>query len=488
MHAVLPLGALAAAACLAASPGRATALDSMVVLSVVGALLVEAGTRLHQPDLRRLWRQVVLALVLLTVANATATVPAGSPLSGLAGRLDLLCNALGWLLFFAAAVQVVLRHATHDPGGVTDAAITGAVASGVLWTVLLSPRLRAAGVPTGAQAYDLVIVTLVCMTLGALVQLARTCPAARPSLAYLTTATAVSLGGEVAWPLTAPATSDTPPGWVFLLFEAGYLAVGAAALHPSTVHLGTPGRAVEQRLTTPRLVALGAALGAAPLFAGVRQLLALPADGVQLLVGTTAVVPLVLARVAQIARERAQAEAQLAHRASHDGLTGLLGRGTAIARLEALLPAAAASGVPVAVLFLDLDGFKQVNDLHGHLRGDELLVAVATRLRGWARTDDVLARLGGDEFLVVAPLPHGAGTGEALELAAGLRALVSRPGLLPDLPGVGVGASVGCAVAQPGGGLDADALIAAADTGMYADKATRRRRRGEVPAQQRAAG
>ena len=100
---------------------------------------------------------------------------------------------------------------------------------------------------------------------------------------------------------------------------------------------------------------------------------------------------------------RQRSEDRLAHLAYHDRLTGLANRATVEEQLERDLARAARDRTSVAVLFVDLDHFKLVNDSLGHAAGDEVLVQAAARIRDVIRAGDLLARLGGDEFLLVCP-------------------------------------------------------------------------------------
>ncbi len=154
----------------------------------------------------------------------------------------------------------------------------------------------------------------------------------------------------------------------------------------------------------------------------------------------------------------------LQHRATHDGLTGLPNR----ARLAE--HADRHAGEAMAVLLLDLDGFKPVNDRLGHAAGDDLLRQVAERLGRSLRPGDLAGRLGGDEFLVL--LPHG-DAATAATVAARIRAAICAPVRI-DGHAVSVGVSIGAAV-RPAGATDGlDALTAAADVEMYTAKNRRR--------------
>ena len=157
----------------------------------------------------------------------------------------------------------------------------------------------------------------------------------------------------------------------------------------------------------------------------------------------------------------------LAHEAAHDRLTGLLNRFAFLDLLQATIDERAADDGELAVLFVDLDGFKEVNDTHGHHAGDLVLVAVAERLRASLRADDVLARHGGDEFVVLLdPTP---GPDELPGLRARIDAALAAPIDLGDGAQAKLGASTGAARARAAA-TDVDALLRAADAAMYAAK------------------
>jgi len=162
--------------------------------------------------------------------------------------------------------------------------------------------------------------------------------------------------------------------------------------------------------------------------------------------------------------------AKLEHLARHDVLTGLPNRLALVDSLRTLL--AAADGTPVAVLFIDLDRFKEVNDSLGHAAGDHLLVEVAQRFARTVRGSDVVARLGGDEFVVCAPCPGG--HEEAAALGAALLAALDAP---VEVAGedVWVRASIGACLA-PADGDNEDVLFQNADIAMYQAKAEGRNR------------
>jgi len=169
--------------------------------------------------------------------------------------------------------------------------------------------------------------------------------------------------------------------------------------------------------------------------------------------------------------ERRAAEEQVRHLAHHDGLTGLANRLLFMARLEAAIAQARAGGGAFALAYLDIDGFKPINDNHGHQAGDELLKRVAGRLRGCVRYDETVARLGGDEFALILDAADADAVNE--RVAAIAEAVFQPYEILSRTSGahiqVHILGSLGVAL-FPLHGEDSEALIHAADLAMYAAK------------------
>ncbi|WP_144150520.1 diguanylate cyclase domain-containing protein [Paraburkholderia sp. BCC1885] len=157
---------------------------------------------------------------------------------------------------------------------------------------------------------------------------------------------------------------------------------------------------------------------------------------------------------------------ELVHLASHDALTGLPNRMMFADRLEAAIHDAAAKGERLAVLFVDLDRFKQINDRYGHAVGDRVLATVARRLQAVLSEGDLVARLGGDEFIV---LIKGARSTDAAPVAAINIIHALNDTLLIDGQPMLVGASIGISH-YPTDGTSAEALLLNADAAMYAAK------------------
>lgn len=177
-------------------------------------------------------------------------------------------------------------------------------------------------------------------------------------------------------------------------------------------------------------------------------------------------------RLADESAERERLAALARHQSLHDALTGLPNRRRFLSTLETRL----AEAQPLSLIYVDIDGFKPVNDTWGHPVGDALLVAIAGRLQGAVRDSDLCARLGGDEFAL---LVNGAEGEHLRALADKLLALLARPFQLDRVGGapvtVQVGGSLGIAHA-PRHGSDLEALMHAADAALYAAKRAGKRR------------
>jgi diguanylate cyclase (GGDEF)-like protein len=168
--------------------------------------------------------------------------------------------------------------------------------------------------------------------------------------------------------------------------------------------------------------------------------------------------------------ERRNAEERLDHLAHHDPLTGLPNRLMFIENLKHSLALAARADRQLAILFIDLDRFKEVNDTLGHAVGDELLIAVTHRLAGHLRTSDTLGRLGGDEFVCV--LEDIKDASEAGRVADKLIGLLTQPFNILEHE-LFVSASIGICL-YSNDGEDVDTLVRNADTAMYQAKANGR--------------
>ena len=171
-----------------------------------------------------------------------------------------------------------------------------------------------------------------------------------------------------------------------------------------------------------------------------------------------------MARLLTLILQWRQQVTTLRHAARRDPLTGLINRSGFLEQLEAV--GIGHAPPRVGVLYIDLDGFKSVNDLHGHRVGDAVLAQVGQRITAVLRPGDVVGRLGGDEFAVLCP--HLVVDDDAVAIAERVVAALEQPFEADGLQ-LMIGASVGIATAAPGE-LDPEQLIDAADRALYRAK------------------
>jgi diguanylate cyclase (GGDEF)-like protein/PAS domain S-box-containing protein len=182
----------------------------------------------------------------------------------------------------------------------------------------------------------------------------------------------------------------------------------------------------------------------------------------------------ILAHEAATALDRADLHRKLREQATQDVLTGLANRRAILDQLDQAVARSRRHSRGLGLLYLDLDGFKTVNDSYGHATGDAVLVEVATRLRDVMRLEDNVGRIGGDEFVAICEDLEGGGESLKARLAEAIAKPYSELGV--EVP---LGASIGIAIWQPDD--DADTLLARADHAMYADKAARGAWPGSMP-------
>ncbi len=184
------------------------------------------------------------------------------------------------------------------------------------------------------------------------------------------------------------------------------------------------------------------------------------------------VVGVAVGRMGDLDRKVKQYAFELQHQAFHDPLTNLPNRTLFSDRLEHATARAARGTTSLAVLFLDLDGFKRINDHHGHAVGDRLLQAVGTRMKETVRESDTVARLGGDEFVVL--VEDIDGLDSARRTAERISKSLNRPFVIDGIPH-SISASIGVAFCSAGESRSED-MLREADQAMYAAKASGRAR------------
>jgi diguanylate cyclase len=252
-----------------------------------------------------------------------------------------------------------------------------------------------------------------------------------------------------------------------LPYAAAFLGAGATALHPSMRQLTEPAPPTNGTSSPGRAALVAGALMVTALLT-LQYRLFTASDRIVMFALFFALTSAVVLRIIQALRVAAQSEARLEFQANHDELTGLPNRRVMEQHLSRLLQQSRVDDTHVALLFLDIDRFKLVNDTLGHRRGDDLLVEVAGRLRSHVRPTDLVIRIGGDEFMIL--LDHVAATSEAMDLANRLRLCLKEPFVLGGIEFY-ISASVGLAFASGDDpSATAEALVRDADTAMYQAK------------------
>ncbi|WIN00290.1 GGDEF domain-containing protein [Actinoplanes oblitus] len=427
-----------------------------VTYAALCAVAWRAVARTPAGPQRRLWALVAVAQTLWLTGDVIEIVYyylSSVPPVGVADA----CWLAGYPLLAVALTRMAARRA---PGRMRAAVLDGmtlAVAAGLAsWQFLIQPMLGGpfslaqTVVPALYPVADVVLLTAVLF-------ISLSPGDRRAPTRLLLAAVSLYLCVDVAYNVLPMFLDYDLVARIGPLIMLGNALMIAACLHPDRAELTRPGQQVNV-LHPSRVLFLGLAFLTAPTLSVMRS--GLDSNTMVALGATALSTAFVLSRFTIAVREQEKAQAQMAYQARHDPLTGLANRAVLTAALDRGTPG------PVAVLYLDLDGFKGVNDSHGHEAGDLVLTTVARRLSAAVRGTDLVVRLGGDEFVLLCPgLPET----EAVGLAERIVGDVAQPIMFRGTA-LDVGASVGIAAY----GADAPAndgdMLRTADHAMYEAK------------------
>ncbi|NAZ87465.1 EAL domain-containing protein [Kineococcus sp. T90] len=438
----------------------------LVAVALVSITCLVVGVRAHRPVPRSPW--VFLPCVAVLFLGGTAVRPWGAEHGGAARYLEDAFLLPGYLLLAAALVRLVRAHGGLRREVLCDVGVVAAAGALAAARFLVVPAAELPGrdALTSVLAATYPLIDVLLLTLG--VDLVLSGPRRR-SHQLLTAALVALLVGDLLYAAYGVEGVLVPPEPANAPFLGAYVLVALAAVHPSQAPVAVPPAPAPAPLdawSLRRLPLLGVALVAVTLLVAVP----VPGGGLALRVTTglalAVVLGLLVVRAVSAVDGQARARAVLQHRANHDALTGLPNRQEVERLLSERLAAPAPPGAATWLLYVDLDGFKRVNDTWGHSCGDELLRAVGARLRAAAPPPAVVGRLSGDEFVVLATTSAAA----ARELAQRVLGVVERPVPLRAAEVVVTG-SVGVAEARG----TADQTLRDADTAMY-----RAKRRGRA--------
>jgi diguanylate cyclase len=448
------------------SDSISTASFLAVGASTAAAMVV--GPRLNRSPERTTWTAMLVVCLLFTAGPALRVLVRDA--SGLAVVAPDAVLLPGYFLGIWAMLRVMRLRGARNTEALLDVVVVVVGAMLLSVSYVVAPAITRSALPTWQALLVSVYPVLDVVLLALLAMLVFTVVNRNATVLLLSAAMAAMLVGDVRYNwlardgvLFAPPSYDVP-------YLIGFGLLGAAALHPSMRLLTTGGSRPVQAWSAHRLSVLVPALL-------VPSLLILPDANLPLWtrwlqgLGSGVLVAALLLRAGRAVQQQSRSRRVFEHMASHDPLTGLANRAALNRRLEQLL----VSGADVTVLFIDLDGFKLVNDSWGHAVGDELIVQVADRMRASLPSDVLLCRAGGDEFLVVEPTrtqdPEGTGFASFVitELSQPFQLSVGEVVITPSI-------GVATSSRRTRGADTAETLVRDADTAMYRAKDDGRRR------------
>ncbi|AEV84837.1 putative signaling protein [Actinoplanes sp. SE50] len=422
------------------------------------AVALAAGIRLHRPRNAVVWWLLAIGQAMYVagdIAYFTATAAAGT------NGYPLFANALYLSQYgFAGAALVLLgrrRSPQRNTAAMIDTAILTVAAAVLWWVFLIHPAVAVPGSsPLDALGATIYPVADLCV-LTVAIRLLLGGGTRQRSYLLLLINLGLTLLADTAYGLLSLHEVYVNGGWSDAVYLAAYVALGASALHPSMRHIAEP---VETRsgATLNRVALLALATLMAPAVLLVQDLRHSTSSDLVVVTASAVLFLLVLTRMAALVSAQRRI-------AMTDGLTGVHTRRFLSEALSAEGDRAARRGTPIAMLLLDVDHFKRINDTYGHPAGDQVLVELARRLRRACRGTDVVARFGGEEFAVLVTRDHA----DLATLAERLRERIAEvPVVVNGRTAIPVTVSVGAA-ALPGG-AGTEELLSAADAALYAAK------------------
>jgi diguanylate cyclase (GGDEF)-like protein len=459
---------------LAAAAGAFGSAEPFVLFGVgLATLLALAGSVWYRrPSKLWPWAAIAAALLLFLAGGATRVeMQSMGDLSASRSLVPDLLSLPGYVLLafglYGFARQGLLNR-ERQSAIVLEGMLAALALAALTWVFVIQRLLLPSDMPVSLLlvmiAYPSLSIFMVVVTLRIVLD---PCRERTPAVWLLFAGMAFMFVGDVVYLFVDLGLAALPVRLLDMAYALAYLCAGACALHVTMLQLTEPGRDGAPFASRFRIAVVAVALliPSVLVLQGHGSTLAerVVLSGLMLAMTATAVL-----RLVQALRTAEKSETRLIHQAHHDSLTGLPNRRMMEQHLTRLLRRAPVDDTHVALLYLDLDRFKLINDTLGHSHGDDLLVEVADRLRRNVRPADLVTRIGGDEFMIV--LSHVVSVSEAVDLANRLRSCLAAPFVVRGMSFY-VSASIGLAFAS---GEDpkasAEVLIGDADTAMYQAK------------------
>ncbi len=442
---------------------------TFVLLTVSAIAATVAGARAFQPSHRWPFVVIMFGFVLFvaggaareslhTLGNLSASRSITPDLLTLPGYVLLGLGLLG----FAHA-----RRGGFDFDSLLDAVLVALASLAFAWSYLITPAIQHEHAPFKVRLVLVCYPAMSVFMVAIVMQIVTAGGKGRPlSQRLLLFALAMMVIGDAIYMFDDAHIWTVPGRLLDLPYGLAFLAFGTCVLHPSMRDLCEPVASSERAPTKGRLVLVSISLGL-PLLVILSKLPAQTGDRLALVSISVVLTAAAILRVFRSLRAHARSEERLTEQATHDSLTGLPNRFLVFERLNQLLGHLQDTDDDIALLFVDVDRFKLVNDSYGHSLGDELLVAVAARLRAETPPNSLIGRVGGDEFVVVVRTNDG--LDGARISAEHLRNRFTEPFEVRDIE-VWSSASVGVALASRDEFTTAESLLRDADTAMYQAK------------------